>query len=116
MFTTETRALMALGYSLVSINTRSVIFPPNLGVDGMAYVDTLLARLVILDTELETNIRDSMAVKIQDIGVNYAGYIAQARAQGSRLLKELAAATSTPVTFDRYSGSSGNSITIRNYY
>ena len=116
MFTTETRALMALGYSLVSINARAVYFPPQLGVDGLAYVDNILARLVVLDAEIESNIKDSMTLKVGDIGLNYAGYIIQARCQGSRLLKELAAATSTPVIFDRYTGSSGSSITVRNYY
>lgn len=115
MFTTETRAMMALGYSLISINTQAAIFPPNLGVDGLAYVDTILARLVVIDLEIESNIRDSMTVRVADIGLNYAGYISQARCQGSRLLKELAAATSIPIIFDRYSGASG-SIAARNYY
>ena len=106
---------MALGYSLVSINARAVYFPPQLGVDGLAYVDSILARLVVLDTEIESNLKDSMTHRVGDITLNYAGYLLQARCQGSRLLKELAAATSTPVVFDRYTGSSG-SIAVRNYY
>lgn len=114
-FSTETRALMALGYSLLSINARAVFFPTQLGVDGLAYVEGILTRLVVLDTEIEANIRDSMTLKVGDIGLNYASYLMQARCQGSRLLKELAAATSTPVVFDRYTGSS-SSITVRNYY
>ena len=113
MFTTETRALMALGYSLISINAQAVIFP-EIGVAGLAYVVGILTRLVALDLEIESNIQDSMTSRVADINLNYAGYILQARCQGSRLLKELAAATGTPVVFDRYSGSS--SITARNYY
>ena len=114
-FSTETRALMALGYSLVSINARAVYFPTQLGIDGLAYVESVLTRLVILDTEIESNIKDSMTLKVGDIGLNYAGYLLQARCQGSRLLKELAAATSTPVVFDRYTGLS-SSIAVCNYY
>ena len=114
MFTTETRALMALGYSLVSINAHAVIFPPNLGVDGLDYVDNILSRLVVLDGEIETNIRDSMTHRVGELTLDYKAYVAQARAQGSRLLKELATASGTPVVFDRYSGSS--SIAVSNYY
>ena len=114
MFTTETRALMALGYSLISINAKAVIFP-QIGVDGLVYVSGILAKLVVLDTELETNIRDSMATKVGDLGLSYGAYISQAKQQGSRLLKELAAATGTPVVFYRYLGSSGT-IIARNYY
>ena len=105
---------MSLGYSLVSINAKAVLFPTQLGVDGLAYVEGILSRLVVLDTEIEANIKDSMTLKVGDIGLNYAGYLLQARCQGSRLLKELASATSTPVVFDRYTGSS--SIAVRNYY
>ena len=52
MFSTETRALMSLGYSLVSINAKAVLFPTQLGVDGLAYVEGILSRLVVLDTEI----------------------------------------------------------------
>lgn len=114
-FSTQTRVLMVLGYSLVSINNRAIVLPALDG-DAILYVESILVRLLNLDQDLETNIRDSMAVKVQDLGLDYGAYVAQARAQGSRLLKELAAATGTPVVYDRYRGSSGNSITVRNYY
>lgn len=117
-FTTEVRALMALGYGLTSINNRVVIFPPNLGSDGLLYVEGILSELLSLDLELKSNISDSMAVKVQDLGLDYRQYIAQASARGSRLLEQLSAAIDTPVVYDRYKNTSkhGSGIAVRNYY
>lgn len=116
-FSTETRALMALGYGLVSINSRAVTLP-DIGTDGLLFVEGILADLAELDLELKANISDSMAEKVEGIGLNYAQYITQTSARGSRLLERLAAAIDTPVAYDSYKNTSkgGSSIAIRNYY
>lgn len=118
-FSTETQALLALGYGLVSINNGAITFPSGLGVDGLALVSGILTDLQELDLELSENISNSMAVKVQDLGLSYPQYVALASAKGSRLLERLAVALDTPVVYDKYKNNSkagGAGIAVRNYY
>lgn len=118
MFSVETRALMTLGYGLNAINNGSILFPANLGADGLEYVLGLLTEITALDLELKANITDSMTAKLADIHLNYAQYVAQASARGSRLLETLATAIDVPVAYDRFkNGAKGSSsVMVRNYY
>lgn len=113
-FPVQTRSLMALGYSLVTIKSVPGLFPPSLtSVDELAYVEDVLAQLVVLDAEIVLNTKDAMAEQVQDLKLNYNRYIGQARAAGSRLLNQLSIAISTPILFNKYGGGSG---AVRNYY
>lgn len=115
-FSRQTQALLVLGYSLVTIKSNPSLYPPILAedTDSSAYVLELLDRLALLDTEIADNIRDSMAVKVQDLGLDYAGYILQANVSASKLLHELATAISVPVMVDKYMGQ-GKRTTVRSY-
>jgi hypothetical protein len=115
-FSRQTQALLVLGYSLVSIRNNPSLFPPQLGEDPnvMVYVSELLDKLSLLDAEIEDNIRDSMAVKVQDLGLDYGAYLLQANVSASKLLHELGNALSTPVVFDKYRGQ-GQRMTVRSY-
>lgn len=118
-FPRQTQALLVLGYSLVTIRANPSLFPASLSDDpnSMVYVADMLDRLALLDVEISDNIRDSMAVKVQDLGLDYAGYVMQANVSASKLLHELATALSVPVMCDKYMGSSGvRSKAVQNYY
>lgn len=80
----------------------------------MVYISDILARLALLDLDISDNIRDSMAVKVQDLGLDYRAYILNANVSASKLLHELAQALSTPVAFDKYLGQ-GQRISVRSY-
>ena len=118
-FDTKTSALLTLGYSLVSIRNHAVIYPAILSdEDTLRYVQNLLDKLDLLDSEIEIAIGDSMASKVADIEVNYSRYLNQARYRGSGMLSELSTFLSISIHYDRYSRESGgdNSIAIKNYY
>lgn len=116
-FPTQTQSLLVLGYSLVTIRSNPSLFPDSVATDieSMAYCQNILSTLALLDSELAENTRDSMAVKVQDLGLDYGQYIAQTLRRGSRLLLELSTAISTPVMFDKYMGNSV-SISVKSYY
>ena len=114
-FPTQTRALMVLGYSLVTIKSVPGLFPPSLvSVDDLAFVDGLLTQLDALDAEIALNTKDSMAEQVQDLKLNYNRYLCQALASDTRLLNQLSIALSTPILFNKYGG--GSATAVRNYY
>lgn len=113
-FPVQTRSLMALGYSLITIKSQPGLFPPNLvSVDELQYVEDVLAQLATLDAEIALNTKDAMAEQVQDLKLNYKCYIGQSLALGSRLLNQLSVAISTPIVFNKYGGSQG--LAVRNY-
>lgn len=115
--TTQTKALLALGYSLIAIRNNPSLFPSSVleDADGMTYIGLILSKLDTLDAEISANTSDSMAEQIQDIKVNYNRYLVQALAKGNRLLRELSTALGVPIIFNKYGGAVGSSA-ILNYY
>jgi hypothetical protein len=115
-FPRQTQALLVLGYSLVSIRSNPSLFPSFILEDAnsMIYVADILDRLASLDVEIEDNIRDSMAVKVQDLGLDYGAYISNANISASKLLHELSTALSVPLISDKYIGK-GKVTSVKNY-
>lgn len=115
-YSTSTRVLLALGYSLVNINNGHIRLPDNLTADDFTYFSGILTQLDAIDTELENNTRDSMAVQVQDLTLDYNRYIAQTLARANRLLQQLSRAASTPVAFNKYGGGNHGIKLVRSYY
>lgn len=89
-------------------------FPSGLTVDELAYVSSLVGKIEAIDAELVENTRDSMAIKVQDLGLDYNRYIAQTLALQDRLKTQLSNTTGIDIyedAFDNY-----NSLAVRNYY
>ena len=116
-FQTETNVLLALGYSLVTIKSNPKLFPDSVSTDpdSMLFCVSILNSLRALDLELAENTKDSMAVKVQDLGLDYRQYITQTLQRGCRLLEELSTAISVPIITNKYTGSVSR-IAVRNYY
>ncbi len=114
---TQTKALSALGYSLIAIRNNPSLFPSSVleDADSMVYVGLLLSKLDALDSEIFDNLSDSMAEEVQDIKLNYNRYLIQANMLGNKLLKQLAIALGTPILQNKYGGSVGSSAVL-NYY
>lgn len=111
----QTRVLNALGYSMVYIRNNQNAFPSNITVDELAYITDLVTKVEAIDTELLENTRDSMAVKVQDLGLDYNRYILQTLALQQRLLEKLSDVTGiTPNT--ESTASEAGTIAVRNYY
>jgi hypothetical protein len=111
---------MALGYSLVAIKARIVFFPAGFTVEELAYVQLLLTEISEQDRKIKANIDDAMAVKVQDLSLDYGQYLSQARAAGSRLLEQLATLIAVPIAHDRFKNGSASpssgGIAVRSYY
>lgn len=114
MLSVQTRTLQCLGYSLVAIRDNPDLFPSGLTLDELAYVDSLATKIKAIDDELLENTRDSMAIKVQDLGLDYDRYIKQTLALQERLKEELSFTTGVVQfernTDDRYT------FAVRNYY
>lgn len=86
---------------------------PLLSVERQTDVDRLLAELADLDELLAAALRDSMAVKVGELTVDYARHITQLRQEGSGKLRLLSILSGVPLLFDKYTGrsvtSGGNS-------
>lgn len=111
---TQTRALQALGYSLVFIKNNPYFFPPNLTLDELTYVEDLVTKIETLDTELLTNTKDSMAIKVADLGLDYNRYISQTLALQDRYKERL----SDTIGIQHFSNSQqySSSMLVRSYY
>jgi hypothetical protein len=83
-------------------------------LDELAYVDSLVTKIQAIDAELLENTRDSMAVKVQDLGLDYDRYISQTLALQERLKTELSFAVGVP-QFER-EDIYNISLAVRNYY
>ena len=113
----QQQVLKQLGYSFVQINSNVVDFPRGLTVDQLTDMQVLSDQLVALDVEIATNIRDSMAVKVQDLTLNYAQYIRETRALASQVLNDLSFIASVPIAFNKYTSSKARAVTaVHNYY
>ncbi len=81
---------------------------PVLSFDRQQRVDRLLQDLQEIDEMLKNALRDSMAVEVGELTVNYGNHIAQLKNEGSTKLRELSVITGIPLLFDKYSGRGAN--------
>lgn len=109
----STRTLLALGYSTTYARNFPDTFPSELTVDELAYVTSLVTKIEAIDTELLENTRDSMAIKVQDLCLDYNRYIAQTLALQGRLRDQLSMTTDIPL---HEAESSSYGMSVRNYY
>lgn len=77
-------------------------------------------KLDSLDTQLETAIIDSMAVKVGELTIDYNQHINHLRTQGTRWLKQLSHLAAIPIAYDKYTakvpGDIGDSpLAVRSY-
>jgi hypothetical protein len=83
-------------------------------------MQTILSKLLLIDAELEQNRKDSMAIDVGGVKVDFNRNILITKAEGTRLLKELEQISGVTLKFDKYLGRSpqGLSVTplvVRNY-
>lgn len=109
----STRTLLVLGYSTTYIRNNQDTFPCNITEDEFNYITGLVTKIEAIDTELLENTRDSMAVKVQDLGLDYNRYISQTLALQSRLRDQLVMVTGIPIC---EAEGSDYGIAVRNYY
>ncbi len=77
---------------------------PLLSVARQQEVDRVILELTELDTLIAAALRDSMAIEVGDLKVNYDAHIAHLRGEASNKLRLLSVLTGLPLLFDRYSG------------
>lgn len=109
----STRVLLALGYSTVYIRNNLNTFPVNITGDELAYITDLVTKIETIDTELLENTRDSMAVKVQDLGLDYNRYIAQSLALQDRLRCKLSETTGITIMGG---AEETHTMAVRSYY
>jgi hypothetical protein len=109
--------LKQLGYSFTQINSNVVVFPSGLTNDQLESIKALSDQLVALDLEIATNIRDSMAIKVQDLTLNYSQYIRETRGLASQTLEDLSYMANLPIKFNKYTTNKTKVVTaVTNYY
>lgn len=84
-----TRALQALGYSLFFIKNNPYFFPPNFTTEELTFIEEIVANIEALDLELIANTKDSMAVKVDKLELDYNRYIGQTLALQNRYREKL---------------------------
>lgn len=109
-----TRALQALGYSLFFIKNNPHFFPPNFTADELLYIDQIVTTIETLDTELLTNTKDSMAVQVDKLGLDYGKYISQTMALQDRYKNKLSDTIGVKAFSD--SEQQPSSLLVRSYY
>lgn len=109
----QTRILQTLGYSFVHIRNNQYLFPTGLTAEELAYADDLASKIAAIDIELLENTRDSMAVKVQDLGLDYNRYISQTLGMKERLLDRLSDAIGV---CRNEKAEEGYNLSVRNYY
>lgn len=113
-----------LGYSVRDFQNRLTGLPviiPEFTADDIEALQEIIDKLIALDLELETNRADSMALDVGGVKVDFNRNIQITKAEGSRLLRELAALSAIPIRFDKYLGryagnTSSTPLVVRNYY
>lgn len=112
-----------LGYSTRDFDPRYTPAPlqfPEYTDDDKAVIDHIVNKLVAIDTELEQNRKDSMALDVGGVKVDFNRNIAITKAEGTRLLRELSQLSDLPLKYDKYQGRSPNDLSVtplvaRNY-
>lgn len=112
MLTIQTRTLIVLGYSTVYIRNHPGTFPVNTTIDELTYIESLVTQIESLDTELLANTKDSMAVKVQDLGLDYNRYIMQTLSLQDSLKQRLSMVTDIPL----YDSGGSATMAYPNYY
>lgn len=111
-----------LGYSARDFDALYTTHPLNIPVytdDDKAVLDSIVAKLDVIDQNIEQNTQDSMATKVGNITVDYVRNLQILKSEGSRLLSELSQLAGFPIAYDKYLGlipnSSTHPLTVRNY-
>lgn len=89
---------------------------PSLDIVRAAKANEIITQLVAIDQALASARLDSMAIQVDKLTVDYTKHIALLKAEGSRLLKELANVTGLVVVYDRYYGSARETVAKRSPY
>jgi hypothetical protein len=113
-----------LGWSARHFDPRYTHAPiqfPDYSSDDLEALQVIIDKLVAIDEELETNRKDSMALDVGGVKVDFNRNIQITRQEGTRLLKELSQLSDIPIRYDKYLGRSPgeNSVTplvVRNYF
>lgn len=79
---------------------------PILGPTAATVAATILNELDGIDQQIIDARGDSMAREIDGIKVDFTAQLVELRAEGSRLLKQLARVSGLPLVYDRYTGRS----------
>lgn len=89
---------------------------PSLDTARVAKANEIISQLEAIDLALASARLDSMAIQVDKLTVDYAKHIALLKAEGSRLLKELSNLSGLPLVYDRYYGSSRETVIKRSPY
>lgn len=88
-----------LGYTLgTPVNV------PEFSSEQQLVILDVISRLDAIDAELEANRKDSMALDVGGVRVDFNRNIQITRAEGSRLLRLLSQLSGIPLAYDRYLG------------
>lgn len=102
-----------LGYSTRHFDPRFTAQPivfPLYTVDDQAFMQLILDKLTAIDSELEANRKDSMALDVGGVKVDFLKNMQITKAEGTRLLRALEQASGVPMKFDKYLGRSPNGL------
>ena len=100
-----------LGFSAKQFDPRFAAQPitfPLYTADDQAFLQVILDKLTAIDSELEINRKDSMALDVGGVKVDFLKNIQITKAEGTRLLRSLEQASGIPMKFDKYLGRSPN--------
>lgn len=113
-----------LGWSARAFDLRYNPAPlqfPDYTEDDKAELQVIIDKLVAIDEELEQNRKDSMALDVGGVKVDFNRNIQITKHEGSRLLRELSQLSDIPIKFDKYLGRSPSEhsvtpLVVRNYF
>jgi uncharacterized membrane-anchored protein YhcB (DUF1043 family) len=93
-----------LGYSPAILNTEHFVEYLNSDYSSLTEdrIDAIFLELDAIDIQLKDALSDSMAMRIDNLEVNYERHYQHLSSEGSRLLQELSNLTGMPIAYDKY--------------
>ena len=96
------KTLYLLGYKNLDVENINSEFLPQ----SIERINQINNEITAIDLRLEEARSDSMAVKVDDLNVDYKQHVQHLLSEGSRLLKELSFIVDLPLVYNRYKNSS----------
>jgi uncharacterized membrane-anchored protein YhcB (DUF1043 family) len=93
-----------LGYSPAVLNTEQFVHYLEADYNSLTIdrIESVFLELEGIDLQLKDALSDSMAVKIDDLTVDYEKHYKHLSSEGSRLVQELANLTGLGIAYDKY--------------
>ncbi len=95
--------IILLGYPVdCRLEIRNKIMLSNLPPNISGQINRYLELLAKIDSQLESALEESMAVKVGELNLNYPQHIAHLKSEGSRILKLIAHTLGLEVKLNKY--------------